>query len=81
MKVAYFILLTIGVIAAIVFSFIVLMTGKGDAMSGGGSGIRTTFKGRQTIEDKIGRMTLILGGSFMLIMLILDWLGANGAFN
>jgi len=26
-------------------------------------------------------MTLFLGGAFMLIMLALDWLGANGAFN
>jgi len=81
MKITYYILLTLGILAAVVFSFIVLMTGKGDAMSGGSSGIRTTFKGRQTIEDKIGRMTLFLGGAFMLIMLALDWLGANGAFN
>jgi preprotein translocase subunit SecG len=80
MLIAYNILLIVGVIVAVVFSGIVFVTGKGDAMSSGGSGIRTTFKGKASIEDQISRVTLILGCSFMGVMLIMDWLGANGAF-
>lgn len=80
MLVAYNILLGLAILVAIVFIGIVFVTGKGDAMSSGGGGIRTTFKGKASIEDQISRMTLYLGGGFMFIMLVLDWLGANGAF-
>ena len=56
---------------ALIFTALVLLTGKGDAMSGGG-GVRTTYKGRATIEDLIGRVTLGLGIGFMAVMIILD---------
>jgi protein translocase SecG subunit len=74
MHTAYNILLVFSVIVAIVFILLIMVTGKGDAMSGGG-GVRTSFKGRATIEDMISRMTLGLGIGFMAVMIILDLLG------
>jgi protein translocase SecG subunit len=68
---AFYTLLVISVIVALCFVALVILTGKGDAMSGGG-GVRTTFKGRATIEDMISRVTLGLGIGFMVIMIILD---------
>jgi preprotein translocase subunit SecG len=80
MLVFYNILLGLGILVAVVFTGLVFLTGKGDAMSGGSSSVRTSFKGKASFDDQISRITLYLGGGFMLVMLILDWLGANGAF-
>lgn len=71
MHTLYVILLTIGLIVAIAFSLLVFTTGKGDAMGGGGS-VRTTFKGKASFDDTISRITLYLGISFMVVMLLLD---------
>lgn len=71
MKTLFFVLLGLAVLIALIFVGLVIVTGKGDAMSGGG-GVRTTYKGRATIEDMISRMTLGLGIGFMAIMFILD---------
>lgn len=71
---AFYVLLGLALLVAVTFVVLVILTGKGDAMSGGG-GVRTTFKGRATIEDLIGRMTLGLGIGFMVIMIILDVIG------
>jgi protein translocase SecG subunit len=76
LQLTYQILLVVGVIVAIVFSLLIFFTGKGDAM-GGGSGVRTTFKGKAGFDDFISRMTLILGISFMALMLILDVISAQ----
>ena len=73
MNVLYTILVVIGVIVAILFSALVLLTGKGDAMSGGGS-IRTTFKGKASFDDYMSKATLILGVSFLTLMVIIDTL-------
>jgi protein translocase SecG subunit len=73
----YRILLVIGIVAAVGFSFLVFATGKGDAM-GGGSSVRTTFKGKASFDDLVSRMTLYLGISFMVVMLALDYV-ANAA--
>jgi len=70
-KTAFFILLGLAVLIALLFVGLVIVTGKGDAMSGGG-GVRTTYKGRATIEDMISRLTLGLGIGFMVVMFILD---------
>jgi protein translocase SecG subunit len=67
-------LFAIAVIVAILFTLLVFVTGKGDAMSGG-SGVRTTFKGKASFEDTISRITFILGIAFMALMLGLDILG------
>jgi preprotein translocase subunit SecG len=67
-------LIVIGIMVAVVFSALVLITGKGDAMSGGGS-VRTTFKGKASFDDFMSRWTLILGITFMALMLIIDVIG------
>lgn len=72
MHIFYTILLAIGLIVAVGFSFLVFATGKGDAM-GGGSSVRTTFKGKASFDDIISKITLYLGISFMVIMLVLDY--------
>lgn len=79
MQTAYNIVLVLGVIAAIVFSALVFLTGKGDAMSGG-SGVRTSFKGKASFDDIMSRWTLYIGMAFMALVLIIDVLG-NRAFN
>lgn len=72
MIILYRILLVIGIIVAVAFAFLVFATGKGDAM-GGGSSVRTSFKGKASFDDLISRVTLYLGVSFMVIMLMLDY--------
>ena len=72
----YYVLLAVGIIVAIVFALLVFLTGKGDAM-GGSSGVRTTFKGKAGFDDFISKATLILGISFMALMLILDIINAQ----
>ncbi len=71
MIILYRVLLTLGLIVAIGFAVLVFATGKGDAM-GGGTNVRTSFKGKASFDDVISRLTLYLGVSFMAIMLILD---------
>jgi protein translocase SecG subunit len=63
------IVLALAIIVAVIFSVLVLITGKGDAMSGGGS-VRTTYKGKATFDDLMSRATLILGVSFMALVLV-----------
>ena len=70
----YNLALVIGILIAILFSGLVLITGKGDAMSGGG-GIRTTYKGKASFDDQMSKWSLILGVAFMASMLIIDVLG------
>jgi preprotein translocase subunit SecG len=71
MIVVYNIALGLGILVAIVFSLLVLVTGKGDAMSGGGS-VRTSFKGKASFDDQMSRWTLILGVGFMVLMVVID---------
>jgi len=75
-QVAYTISIVLGVVVAVVFSALVFLTGKGDAMSGGGS-VRTTFKGKASFDDFMSRLTLYLGIGFMALMLVIDVLGAQ----
>lgn len=74
MTILYNILLGIAILAAFLFAVLVFVTGKGDAMSGGGS-VRTTFKGKAGFDDIMSRVILILGGLFMGLTLLLDVLG------
>lgn len=76
MQIIQTILFAISVLIAIVFTLLVFFTGKGDAMSGG-SGVRTTFKGKASFDDIISRLTFILGISFMSLMLALDIIGSR----
>jgi preprotein translocase subunit SecG len=43
-------------------------------MSGGASGVRTTFKGKASFEDKMYNLILYLGAGFMVLMIALDFL-------
>lgn len=74
MQTLYTISIVLGMIVAVVFSALVFLTGKGDAMSGGGS-VRTTFKGKASFDDFMSRLTLYLGIGFMGLMLLIDILG------
>ena len=67
----YNILLVLGFIVATIFALIVLFTGKGDAMSGGGS-VRTTFKGKASFDDIMSRIAFGFGIGFMAITLTLN---------
>jgi preprotein translocase subunit SecG len=58
-------------VVSLVFIVIVMITSKGDAMSGGGS-VRTNFKGRATVDDQIARLTGFLALGFVVAMLIAD---------
>ena len=71
MHTAYNILMFLAIIVAIVFAVLVLITGKGDAMSGGGS-VRTSFKGKASFDDYMSKLTLILGASFFFLMHLID---------
>ncbi|MCB0824615.1 MAG: hypothetical protein KDC26_00350 [Armatimonadetes bacterium] len=64
------VLLILGGLVAVVLIGIVMVTGKGDAMSGGGGSVRTTFKGKASFDDKISQFILILGLSLMAILLV-----------
>lgn len=72
MEILYRILLGLGVFVAIVFTALVYLTGKGDAMSGGSTSVRTTFKGKASFDDKISQFTLMLGIGFMVLCLALN---------
>lgn len=72
MQVAYNILMVLAVLVGVVLSLLIFLTGKGDAMSGGASGVRTTFKGKASFEDQMSRITMILVGSFLVLMLVLN---------
>jgi len=61
----------IAIVIAVLFSLVVFITGKGDAMSGGG-GVRTSFKGKASFEDTMAKITLYMGIGFMALMLVLD---------
>lgn len=74
MSTAYNVLLVVAVLVAVLFSALVFITGKGDAMSSGGSGVRTTFKGKASFDDQISRVTFGMGVGFMVLMVVLDFL-------
>ncbi len=76
MDTVYKLLIGLGVVIAVLFSVLVLVTGKGDAMSGGG-GVRTSFKGKATYDDIMSRWTLFLGIAFMGVALLIDILGSH----
>ena len=74
MSTLYNILLALGLVVASIFGLLVLLTGKGDAMSGG-SGVRTTFKGKASFDDYMTRVLFIGGILFMVLLLALDVVG------
>ena len=77
MQTFYYVALWLGIIVAIVYALLVFATGKGDAMSGGGGAVRTTFKGKANFDDIMSRVTLWLGIGFMALMIVVDVIGNN----
>lgn len=74
LQTAYIVFLVLGILVAIPFIAIVMITGKGDAMSGGGS-VRTSFRGKASFDDIMSRYTLMLGAAFMVLMILVDAIG------
>jgi preprotein translocase subunit SecG len=74
LEIAYKILTGLAVFAGVIFTLLVLVTGKGDAMSGGASGVRTSFKGKASFEDKMYKLILWIGIGFMALMILLNFL-------
>ena len=70
----YNVVLILAVVIAVVFSALVFVTRKGDAMSSGGSVVRTTFKGKASFDDQISRVTFGMGVGFMLLMVALGFI-------
>ncbi|MBA3725340.1 MAG: preprotein translocase subunit SecG [Armatimonadetes bacterium] len=67
------ILFVVLIIICVVFIFITTVFGsKSDAMSGGSSQIRTTYRGKPGFDDLMSKVTLILGIIFMGLCLIID---------
>ena len=71
------VLTIVALIVAVLFTLIVLVTGKGDAMSGGGSGVRTSFKGKASFEDKMTQITIYMGVGFVALMIVLAFIGSR----
>lgn len=74
MQIAYNIITGVAVFVAVIFTLLVLLTGKGDAMSGGASGVRTSFKGKASFEDKMFYMIIYMGAGFMVMMVALNFI-------
>lgn len=70
----YNVFIGLAIVVAILFTVLVLITGKGDAMSGGSS-VRTSFKGKASFDDYMSKSTLILGVSFLVLMVLIDAIG------
>ncbi|HVT12120.1 MAG TPA: preprotein translocase subunit SecG [Fimbriimonadaceae bacterium] len=77
MQTFYNVALGLGIVVSIIFSLVVFWTGKGDAMSGGGGAVRTTFKGKASFDDKMSQITLYLGVGFMVLMIVIDIISNN----
>lgn len=73
MEIAYKIFIGLGALVAFLFAMLVIVTGKGDAMSGGGT-VRTTFRGKASFDDFLSKLILGLGIGFFAIMIVLDYL-------
>jgi len=67
------ILFVLLIIICVVFIFITTVFGsKSDAMSGGSSQIRTTYRGKPGFDDLMSKVTLVLGIIFMGLCLVID---------
>ncbi len=73
----YNVLLIVAALVAVSMSVLIFFTGKGDAMSGGGGGVRTTFKGKASFDDQMYKITISLGAAFMVLMIVLDVLSSK----
>lgn len=73
MNVVTKILFVILLLVALIFIFVTTVFGsKSDAMGGGSSQIRTTYRGKPGFDDFMSKFTLILGCVFMGLCLLID---------
>lgn len=77
MQVVYNISLVLAILIALFFVALIVFTGKGDAMGGGGGSVRTSFHGKASFEDYLSRMTFGLGAGFIVLMIILNFVGSR----
>lgn len=68
----YTVFLVLSGLVAIALILFVFFTGKGDAMSGGSNSVRTSFKGKASFDDRVSQITMSLGLSYMVLMVILS---------
>jgi protein translocase SecG subunit len=67
------ILFVILLVVSVIFVFVTTVFGsKSDAMSGGSSQIRTTYRGKPGFDDFMSKFTLVLGCIFMGLCLLID---------
>lgn len=76
METAYNLLLGFAVVVAVMFTLLIFFTSKGDAMSGG-SGIRTTYKGKAGFDDFVSKLIVGSAAAFCVVLIILDVLAAR----
>lgn len=81
MDIAYKILLGVEVFVALLLTMIIFVTGKGDAMSSGASGVRTTFRGKASFDDKVARVVVALGCTFIVLAIVLDVMAPKNTTN
>lgn len=74
LNVVFQVVLFLSILLALVLVAVIFITGKGDAMSGGGGGVRTNFKGKASFDDRISQYVLYMGVGFMGMMILCDWL-------
>ncbi len=70
----------IGVLVAISVVYILITVffgSKSDALSGASSQVRTTFRGKPGFDDMISKVTLYLGGAFLLLCIIIAVLASR----
>jgi hypothetical protein len=75
--VLYNVLVGLALVVSCVFGTLVVLTGKGDAMGGGGS-VRTTFKGKASFDDLMTKILMGLGGTMMGLLIIIEIYAARG---
>ncbi|MCG9894570.1 MAG: preprotein translocase subunit SecG [Fimbriimonadaceae bacterium] len=66
------ILIVLAVLLGVVLCLVIFVTGKGDAMSGGGGSVRTSFKGKAGFDDQISNWTFMGGIAFMALCALAD---------
>ncbi len=67
------ILIGVLLVVSVIYVIITCVFGsKSDAMSGGASQIRTTYRGKPGFDDFMSRFTMILGAVFMALCLLIN---------